>query len=664
MCDVSIATWRDLALILKSIRVTNFRSIKDETLYCDDLTALVGANGSGKSSFLHAAELFQSKSPKIDAEDYYNRCTTEDIVVAVTFNDLSVPAKQLFTKYIQNDELTVERVFKWNEGKLIPTFHGSTLQNRDFVNIYTKTATTAKEEYRKLQKCQSYNDLPPWSNHQEIKNILRQWETDNPDKCKRSRDDGQFFGFNEVAQGFLGKFVRFLYIPAVRDAVEDALEGRGSVLTELMDLVIRKRLADKSEIKEFQAEVKEKHAKIMNVSQLKELGSLENEMTGTLQSFVPNTRIDLSWQDLEELEIKLPKAVVSLVEDGYRSTVDRTGHGLQRAFIMTMLQHLSVAQSDGVNDHPEQSQASEFPVLVLIIEEPELYQHPNSQRHLAEMFLSLAKGEISGVSRKMQVIYSTHSPHFVGIDRINQIRLLRKIAGSARKPKVVEISSTSLQAVAGELSRIHDLSNSTAATLRPRLQSIMNPWMNEGFFSDAIVLVEGESDRAAIIGTAKSMGHMLESLGISIIPCHGKTNLDRPAIIFRKFGIPIYVIWDGDKDRKNAKNKEKDADKKINRALLSLMEQTEEDWPSRIANTFACFGTDMQSTMHKEIGRKLFERYVDKCKADFTMERDQAIKNPVVISRIIEMAARDGHPCNTLEMIIKKIIDLTNRNYT
>ena len=43
-------------MILESVRVQNFRSIKDATLYCDKLTALVGANGSGKSSFLKAIE--------------------------------------------------------------------------------------------------------------------------------------------------------------------------------------------------------------------------------------------------------------------------------------------------------------------------------------------------------------------------------------------------------------------------------------------------------------------------------------------------------------------------------------------------------------------------------------------------------------------------------
>lgn len=39
-------------MIIKSVRVSNFRALLEETLNCESLTALVGPNGSGKSSFL------------------------------------------------------------------------------------------------------------------------------------------------------------------------------------------------------------------------------------------------------------------------------------------------------------------------------------------------------------------------------------------------------------------------------------------------------------------------------------------------------------------------------------------------------------------------------------------------------------------------------------
>ena len=63
-----------------------------------------------------------------------------------------------------------------------------------------------------------------------------------------------------------------------------------------------------------------------------------------------------------------------------------------------------------------------------------------------------------------------------------------------------------MESVANELWDASDRQGEmfTADTLKPRLQSIMTPWMGEGFFADVVVLVEGEDDRAAILGFARS----------------------------------------------------------------------------------------------------------------------------------------------------------------
>jgi len=641
-------SWGGVVLIIKSIQVKNFRSIKDETLYCDKLTALVGANGSGKSSFLHALELFQSKSPKVELDDYYNRNIQDDIVIRVTFSNLSQSATELFASYIQNDELVVERVFKWDGSKAISAYHGSLLQNPDFVETNNAdNANDGKKRYEELKKNPAYSNFPELPSYTKIKEFLQDWETKNPDKCKRMPDDGQFFGWTEVGKGHLGRFIRFLYIPAVRDAASDASEGgRSSVLKDLMDIVIRNKLSEKPEIKEFQKDAKERYAKIMDPSNLPEIKDLAAEMTKTLQNFVPSAEINLSWGSMGEFKVDTPDAVAKLVEDGYQSTVNRTGHGLQRAFIMTILQHLSSAKTNTAEDDQEENQ----PVLVMIIEEPELYQHPNRQRHLAKVFLSLSERGISGVSSSMQIIYSTHSPHFVGIDRINQIRLLRKIPSGSEKPKITKIRSTTLDFVAKELEKAY--SNGTQFTgnsLIPRLHAIMTPWMNEGFFSDVVVLVEGETDRSAILGVAASLGHDLESLGISVIPCYSKQNLDRPYIIFRNLGIPVFLMWDSGKGKENANE---------NHQLLVLLGQKKEDWPNKVEKNFACFETNMDTVLKNEISETLFNSCMGECEQEFAMGQGKERKNPMVISKIIEKAREKGGTSPTIEKIVKNILEL------
>ncbi len=663
-------------VIIESVHVKNYRSILDETLQCESLTALVGANGVGKSSFLKALDLFYNPSPKIESEDFYNRDITAKIAVAIIFKDLSSEAKELFSNYIQDDKLIVERVFELDGGNVDSKYHGATLQCPDFQGIRAGLTVkdrgkTAKDAYEAIRTKPDFNSLPGWSTLGAVEDNLKQWEAEHPDKCTRQRDDGQFFGFKEVARGYLGRFTRFLYIPAVRDASDDTIEGRGSVFTVLMDLVVRSIIANKEALKNLKEETQRQYQEIMNPTNHQELTTLADQLTNTLRIFVPDAKVDLKWQSLSEVDIPMPNAEIKLVEDGYSTDVARTGHGLQRAFILTMLQHLAIAQNTAtvLDEGEERPPLTKLPNLVLAIEEPELYQHPSRQRHLAEIFLKLASGKTPGVAEKTQIIYGTHSPLFVGIDRIDEIRLLRKKNNGTGKPKITKVHSTSLDKVA-ETVWITDGrpgQKYTGSTLSPRLQAIMTPWMNEGFFADVVVLVEGEDDRAAILGVAKAMGHDLEGNGFSVIPCVGKANIDRPYVMFHQLGIPVYIIWDSDCGKgetegaceKCGRPLDKKADPNENKRLLRLIGKDEIDWPENIEDTFACFKNDLETTLTNEIGKELFEECLKKCRSDFCIyKRNHALKNPYVIMTIVKKAQEQGHSSSTLQSIVENIIAL------
>ena len=641
-------------MIIESMHVKNFRSIFDETLALEQLTALVGTNGSGKSTFLRALELFYSTSPKFDIEDFYNRSTSEEAAIAITFKELSEAAREKFKSYMQGDSLTLERVFTWDGSRAVSNLHGSRLQNHDFQEIRDAgSATDKKTAYETLRSKAEYSSLPKWKNAAEGLRVISQWELNNTSKCRMMRDEGQFFGFKEVGEGYLGRFTQFLFIPAVRDASDDAAESKGSVLTTLMDLVVRSVIANKEAVIKLKEETQKQYKDIMDIDKLTELKNLSGQINTTLKTFVPNASVDLRWLPLGDIDIPMPKADVKLIEDNYASAVTRTGHGLQRAFILTMLQHLAIAQAASAKS--EERKPHELPCLALAIEEPELYQHPNRQRHLAQIFLQLASGKTPGVAHKTQIIYSTHSPLFVGIDRIDQIRLLRKILNEEGKPKVTKIITTSLDKVAETVWAADGGSGEkyTGKTLLPRLQAIMTPWMSEGFFADVAVLVEGEDDRAAILGIAKAMNKDLESEGFSVIPCGGKTCIDRPATIFKQLDIPIYIIWDSDK---YGRNNPKASD---NHRLLRLMGQPPQDWPALVQDTFACFEDRLETTLCNEIGPEYFEECLTECRVGFCIpKREHAIKNPTVIAAIIKKAQDNGKDSATLNRIIEKITAL------
>ena len=144
-------------MLIQKVHVKNFRSILDESLPCDSLTALVGRNGSGKSSFLSAIELFYNPSAKITAEDFYSEDTTQDIEIAVTFTGLSTEAKDLFSAYIDNDVMTVVRVFSYSQGKNSGTYHGMRLQNPDFVCVRNASGKmNIRKKYNEIREIQEY----------------------------------------------------------------------------------------------------------------------------------------------------------------------------------------------------------------------------------------------------------------------------------------------------------------------------------------------------------------------------------------------------------------------------------------------------------------------------------------------------------------------------
>jgi len=600
-------------------------------------------------------------------EDFYNEETTAELVVAITFRDLSGKAKELFASYLQGDTLTVERVFSFVDGRMTWKYYGATLQQPAFAGIreafdIKDRSATAKTRYNDIRAKPEFGDLPGWSNAGDAGTALRSWEADHPTGCTRQRDDGQFFGFKEVGQGYLGRFTRFLFIPAVREAAVDTADSKGSVFSTLMDLVVRSVVASKESLRELRESTQTAYKAILSPENLGELQELSEDISKTLTTFVPGAKVELTWRPLSEISIPLPQADIKLIEDGYSSPVSRAGHGLQRAFIVTMLQHLALAQTPAQGGNGDGGTAtgedatSTLPNLVLAIEEPELYQHPNRQRHLAKTLLQLSSGATPGVAERTQIIYGTHSPLFVGIDRINQIRLLKKVANGA-KPKCTKAVRTNLDRVADIIWQAAGSQGPkfTAVTLGARLQVIMTPWMSEGFFADVAVLVEGEDDRAAVLGAARVQGKDPESDGIAVIPCGGKTNLDRPAAIFRELGIPVYLVWDSDYGSADPKPE-------YNHLLLRLLGQPAEDWPSGIKDSYACFKERLERTLEGEIGTEMLNSLIQECQTELCIpKKDHAVKNPVVVSTVLARAAAAGKPSTTLNQIVERIYALKSQ---
>ena len=645
-----------LAVRIKSMRVENFRSVKSATLKLDGLTALVGANGAGKTTFLHALLVFQDKQ-KVDAEDFYNRDTARDIEIAVTFTGLSGAALKKFAKYTQNGELEVVRVCRHSDnGTIASTLHGSSPRNPAFAAARSAgTAPEALREYKKLRESNEYDALPPCTSRKGAMEELDRWEGDNAGKCERSTDDGRFFGFSEVGEGYLGRFIRILYVPAVRDASGDGTEGgRGSVLRELVELAVKNTLSESDRYKELQEATNAVYERARNVKDLPEVKLLEKDINGTLGMFAKGARAALEWS-LQAPSVGLPTATVRLEEDGYSTTIGRTGHGLQRAFIIAMLSRLHGARAakaakpagEGNND----GDGDGSPSIVLAIEEPELYQHPTRARHIAGLLSSISKDGFEGVAPSVQVIYATHSPYFVGADRIGQIRLLRKADEENGMPKATGVWSTSIDEIQKRLTGAGAAKHADPDKLEHDFDRVLTPLMSEGFFAGTAVLVEGDSDRIAITRAAELLGTPLDEQGVVVIPCGSKSALPGPLVMFRELGVRTYVVWDGDSDKL--------PEKKRNRRLLSLLGVAKGKidsggWLGDTNASYTCHKTTLEGVLRSDMGKGLYDELVKKYKKTYHL-KDSGGKKPLVVHLLMREMERQEIPPAGLGRIVEAI---------
>ena len=160
--------------------------------------------------------------------------------------------------------------------------------------------------------------------------------------------------------------------------------------------------------------------------------------------------------------------------------------------------------------------------LVILIEEPELYLSPPSQRHLHRLLRRLA------ARGRNQVLYSTHSPMFLGVDQIEQLVLVRHDERTG---------TTLLQP--------EELPQSRAF----RLLAELDAERAEIFLSRGVMLVEGRSEKLAFPFVFRALGYDADQEAIAIIDCAGKGNIPLFAEICKACDIPFVVVHDRDAPR-------------------------------------------------------------------------------------------------------------------
>lgn len=99
---------------------------------------------------------------------------------------------------------------------------------------------------------------------------------------------------------------------------------------------------------------------------------------------------------------------------------------------------------------------------------------------------------------------------------------------------------------------------------------------SEAMFARKVILVEGESEALILPYLFSLCGYDEVAEGVTIVRCGGKSELDRYYRLYSEFGIPAFIIFDG--DYQNVGKDDEDATIAKNRGILRLF-NIDDDFP-------------------------------------------------------------------------------------
>ena len=625
---------------IRRLEIRNFRSLRDVTICPEDVLALVGGNNSGKSNVIKALELFFGPTTRlVDEEWFHYHDTSQPIEIVVTFEGLTAWEQEQFGPWMSNERLIVERqivctaegVYDINTAAHMKVPEPDWLQP-DEINGKRTTEWWANKDQLRIRELDfgamlggSKPNVGQWKDA--AREFVAQHQHEIP-WVEERRENPK--GYPGVLKGALPEFI---HVPAVRDISEEAKVGKTNPFGQLINSVLDK-ISDPN--KQKIAGQLEEVQKLLNRGEAGErLGEIRQveERLNELMSDVMDCDVEIEMSVPELSQIFGAARVYA--DDGIRTSVETKGHGLQRSMIFTILRaYAELTHAQKAGDRAEQRST------IFAIEEPELYLHPQCQRTLVAVFRDIGSGND-------QVLYTTHSSLFVDIGHFDEICIMRREKRDGR----YESHSTQLPVwrIAQDLQARKGIAPPPEG-IREHYSHAFNPMINEGFFADKVVIVEGPSEQYSLPIYADGLSYNLDRNNVSAVDCGGKGQIDRVLRVFNGFRIPSYVWFDGDKDSKESK---------VRANTLELLEllgdpvKSIEEVQTKVTGTYAVLEHDLERTLRGEL--EDYDKLLDEA-ASTLGPTGKPLKHRFIATRLRQMIT-DGHaPEQVLPKTIVEIV--------
>ena len=421
---------------LKRVTISNFRGIKGcLSLDFEDITAIVGRNDVGKSTFLEALDIFfngSSAQAKMSIDDinreiYMEESDQSKIEISCEFSNVSgeivldESEKTTFKRegLLIDDVLRVVKVYgPGNFGKSHTYVECHDLYGEEGRDIFTLKNDGLKKLARKLKI-----DTAKMSSNKSLRSEIRRSARCDRLAIKRFEFAGDRLLRLEMC------FPRYELFRADREN-----DSTDSDVQNPLRAVI-KSVFENSEIKNKLERIAERITYSLQQelhNMLAVLQDYDQNLVTTLRPTLPAVD-SLKWWEIFK--------TVTLLDDNGVS-LDKRGSGIRRMVLMSFLQ--AQAKKELQNDSCD---------VLYAIEEPETAQHTDSQIKIIESLVRLSSHE------HVQIILTTHSGTVLKELRGHKIWILSKIASNVEcndtscnkkfrpvfeVPSVVEISYLNL----------------------------------------------------------------------------------------------------------------------------------------------------------------------------------------------------------------------------
>jgi putative ATP-dependent endonuclease of the OLD family len=530
---------------LRRFEIRNYKCIEQVILDWEDLLVLIGENNAGKSTVLSAIAVFLTGGAVKDSSLFRRHQTDAANAIELIghFDSLTDEDKaQVAVRGRMDGDRWVLKKRYWFEAgedgeaggwkELLYSFSG--LEN--FVGWPDPDTTWAAfpAEYQPLIDALPNKGARPTAGSREsLKASVRE---QRPDLVAVGApawvpNPGGGGNWKSNANSILP---RLILVRAVQEASDETNAKDASTYGKLVNLIVERSLAQRREMAALQAALDDVLALFRPdpanpQRQAQEVRDLQDRINQSLNEVIGGQAfIRTEAPELRTMVLPSTSLVIRDAQAGIDTEVGHQGHGLQRTLIITLLQLLADAQAQGVPAPGAGLQRG----TILLVEEPELYLHPQMERLMRDVLHRLAS------QPNTQVACCTHSPVF--LDIANKYRAIVRMFKTAQGDAACYQVNTDLFPGAAHQAD------------KQRLQTVarFHPTVNELFFARRVVLLEEGSAIAAFERGADLMGlfqrHVRLRREVTLVDCNGKKNIPAFQRVLNAFCIPYRVVHDAD----------------------------------------------------------------------------------------------------------------------